>query len=100
MILLQEGVPGGVRDSQRRLSTIRCQRTTKLFEGGVPCQRGFKPPFSALLILLGYAEIALIRQRPNPNLHVGNSRLGFVDGKAGGTRLRDALQQSRRAATC
>jgi hypothetical protein len=41
----------------------RCQRTAELFEGGVPCRIGFKPTFSALLILLGYALIALIRQR-------------------------------------
>jgi hypothetical protein len=32
---------------------------------------GFKPAFSALLILLGYALNALIRQRSKPNLHVG-----------------------------
>jgi hypothetical protein len=40
----------------------RCPRTTKLFEGGVPCRMGFKPAFRALLILLGYALIALVRQ--------------------------------------
>ena len=37
-------MPEGVYD--------RC-RTTELFEGGVLCQIGFKPAFSALLILLG-----------------------------------------------
>jgi hypothetical protein len=61
----------------------RCQRTTELFEGGVLCQIGFKPAFSALLILLGYALIALIRQRSHrgrsvwPRCAPGPSRCPF-----------------------
>ena len=53
----------------------RCQRTTELFEGGVLCQIGFKPAFSALLILLGYALIALRRQSSDSNA----SRLRLTD---------------------
>jgi hypothetical protein len=41
----------------------RYQRTTELIEGRVPCRMGFKSAFSALLILLRYDLIALIRQR-------------------------------------
>jgi hypothetical protein len=47
----------------------RCQSTTELFEGGVPRRIGFKLAFSALLILLGYALIALIRQRSVVQVH-------------------------------
>ena len=49
----------------------RCQRTTELFEGRVPCRTGFRPAFGALLILLGYALIALIRQRLVVQVHLG-----------------------------
>jgi hypothetical protein len=49
----------------------RCQRTPELFEGGVPCQIGFRPAFSALLILLGHALIARIRQRSVVQVRLG-----------------------------
>jgi hypothetical protein len=49
----------------------RCQRTTALFEGGVPCRTRFKLAFSGLLILLGYVLIARIRQRSVVQVHLG-----------------------------
>src|SRR5215218_11085044 len=50
----------------------RCQRTTELFEGRVPCRIGFfEPAFSALLIVLRYDLIALIRQRSVVHVRLG-----------------------------
>ena len=66
----------------------RCQRPTELFEGGVLCQIGFKPAFSALLILLGYALIALRRQSSDCNAESNASRLHLTDA-----RLRTRLCQ-------
>jgi hypothetical protein len=64
MILRAKGHSGGVRDSQGwKFFAIRAQPTTKLLEGGVPCQMSFEGLFSTLLKLLEVSLVALIRQR-------------------------------------
>ena len=50
---LEEGVPGGVRDSPcPKVSTIGAENDRAVRRWSL-CQIGFKPAFSALLILLG-----------------------------------------------
>jgi hypothetical protein len=56
----------------------RCQRTTELIEGRVPCRIGLKPVFS-VVDLAGICLIALIRQRSKPNLRVGWGCLADVN---------------------
>ena len=63
-LALREDVPGAYGDSLRRkVSTIGATERQSFSKVEFLCRMGFKPAFSALLILLGYAVIAPTRQR-------------------------------------